>query len=83
MTVRLHIERLVVEGLELSAADGAHLQGAIAEELSARLASADPAQWTGFSVPALAVGPIAIGEGAGPDLLGRSAGAALHQGLLR
>lgn len=81
MTVRLHIERLVVEGLELSAAEGTRLEAAIAEELSARFAAGGEADWSGFSVPALSPLAIATAPREGASAIGRQVAAALHGGL--
>lgn len=78
MTVRLHIERLVVEGLDLKSADAAVLEAAIADGLSARLADATGTDWKGFAVPALPSIHIAAAPAGGPRLLGLEVAAALY-----
>lgn len=81
MSVRLHIERLVVEGFDLTAADAARLEGAIAEELSARFAAGEEAAWSGFAVPALPPIDVAAAPREGAQGLGRHVAAALYGGL--
>jgi hypothetical protein len=83
MTVRLHIERLVVEGLELTAADAARLKESITNELTARFAEGGPGEWTSLSVPTLERLHVAAEPSQGPGALGRHVGAALHRGLAR
>jgi len=81
MTVRLHIDRLVVEGLGLSGADAPRLRAALEAELSARLAADESARWSGRAVPALPPGEVALAPGAGAETIGRQVAAALHAGL--
>lgn len=81
MTVRLHIERLVLEGLDLEPADGGRLERAIIQDLSARFAAGDGADWSGFAVPTLPPLDIATAPREGARGLGRQVAAALHRGL--
>jgi hypothetical protein len=83
MTVRLHIERLVVEGFPLTGADGVSLGAALEAELTARLIGNEPASWSSLAVPTLGVEPIRLTPNAGPKQLGGLVGAALHDGLLK
>ncbi len=79
--MRLHIERLVIDGFALTGAEAALVRAALEAELTDRLASEAPGSWGNISVPALAFGSIAVPPRAGPDRLGRAAAAALHRGL--
>lgn len=81
MTVRLHIERLVIEGLNLGAAERARLERAIAEELSVRFAAEAEVTWSSFAVPALPPVTIVDAPRESGRALGRSVAAALHGGL--
>lgn len=81
MTVRLHIERLVVEGAVVTRAEADRLRAALETELSERLSQCPPESWTGLAVPALTLEPIAFSQPANFQELGRGAGAALLKGL--
>jgi hypothetical protein len=81
MTLRLHIERLVVEGLDLSRAEAEHLGAALKAELAGRLAEAPFRSWTDLAVSTLTVEPISVSHQVGSPQLGREAAAALHEGL--
>lgn len=83
MTVRLHIERLVVDGLELDRADGARLAAALETKLGEHLSAHSAADWSSFAVPALPLdGFTAAGQGGVEDLGCRIADI-IHQGLKR
>ena len=83
MTVRLHIERLVLDGFAVTGAEGACVRAALESELIERLAAEPPASWADLAVPTLTFEPIKLPEQPGPGRLGRAAGAALHGGLRR
>ncbi|HEX6924292.1 MAG TPA: hypothetical protein VF167_02625 [Longimicrobiaceae bacterium] len=84
MSIRLHIERLVLDGFELDAAQGPALQAAVQAEVSRLLMErglGDGYRQSGalayvrgadFQVPASAA----------PEPLGREIGAAVHRSLL-
>ena len=77
MNVRLHIDRLVLDGVNVSAADRPRLQAAVEAEL-ARLIEAN-----GIS-PALASGvapPITLAPKATPAQLGASIAGSLYGGI--
>jgi hypothetical protein len=79
--MRIHIERLSVEGLAGGAVSAAALQTALVSELS-RLVAGDASFRAGLEtrrVPNLACEQSA--RGAGPSALGVSAAGALHAGL--
>ncbi|MFL6858311.1 MAG: hypothetical protein ACJ8EB_10440 [Allosphingosinicella sp.] len=81
MSVHLHIDRLVVEGLDLAAADAPRLAAAIEAELAARLTTRNGAEWSDLAVPALPPLDIGPAPGSGPNALGRGVAAALHGAL--
>lgn len=83
MTIDLHIERLVIEGLALSSTDGRMMEAAVAAELT-RLLAAGPippaARASGVwpSVPALALPGAATRE---PRQLGRAIASGVYRSL--
>lgn len=81
MSVRLHIERLVVDGFDLTGADAAQLEGAIAEALSARFATGEEAAWSSFAMQVLPPLKLAALPREGARGLGRQVAAALYGGL--
>lgn len=84
MTVHLHIDRLVLDGLGLSARDGVRVRLALERELQ-RLAGAG--SWSdsmaGGAVAGLRTEPIHPVAGQTPDALGRQVAASLYKGLGR
>ena len=80
MTIRLHIERLVIDDPDIGRADAERLLAALEAELGRRFARSRPESAQSYSMPALALG-VRLPEGTGSDGLGREAGAALHKGL--
>ena len=83
MTIRLHIERLVLDGLPLEAAHGPAVQAAVEAELRRLLAEG------GLAPDLRQGGALAYARGADlhlsptpvPDALGRQIGTAIHQSL--
>jgi hypothetical protein len=83
VTVRLHIERLVVEGFDLSGAGADKVRAALEAELSAQILEAAGEPWTGLAAPVLRFELAELPGGASPEQLGCQAGAALCAGLRR
>ena len=81
MTVRLHIERLVLDGLEMTSAEAMRVEASIASELTARFAAGAEAEWTSFSVPALEPLYVDAEPSQDPAALGRHVAAGLYGGL--
>jgi len=81
MTVRLHIERLVVDGLDFLPADARRLEAALAAELTARLSSDDQANWTSLAVAASSPCQMELPAGNDAEAIGRRAAAVLQGGL--
>jgi hypothetical protein len=85
MRVRLHIERVVLDGLPVSEGAGPHVQAALEVEL-ARLVAAgglSPAVQGGMVVPAIQGGDIRMKTGGGPAELGRQIAGAVYGGIVR
>lgn len=81
--MRLHIERLVIDGFAMTGAEAVSVQAAVEAELAAGLMGSLRTSWTSLSVPRLALDPIRLTPNAGPEQLGGMVGAALHDGLLK
>jgi hypothetical protein len=81
MTVRLHIERLVVDGLPYQRADMAGLQEALEAALGARLAEAGAGDWTSAAIASLRLGTIGLRAADGPGEIGESIGRSLSHAL--
>ena len=83
MNIELHIERLVLEGLEVEPRHGSHLQGALESEL-ARLLATDG--WrsellSGGAMRSLSAGEIHVTNGMSPLHLGNRIAQAVHSGI--
>jgi hypothetical protein len=83
MKVHLHIDRLVLDGLALSARDGARVRAALETELVCLIGQHG---WSGSlaggAAPVLRTAPVHA-DGQGPDALGRQIAASLYGGLGR
>jgi hypothetical protein len=83
MSVRIHIERLVLDGLPLSPADGPRLRAAVAAEL-ARLVAAgglSPAVLASARLRGVAGGPLRVAEGGTAGELGTGIARAVYVGI--
>jgi len=80
MSVRLHIERLVLEGLPLSHRDRPALTEAIERELARRLGGERTWPAHGASVRSVRGGPLRAGPG-GPAVLGTAIAGSIDTGL--
>jgi hypothetical protein len=79
MTIILYIERLVLEGVRLTARERAVLQAAVKAELRQRLGEAlPPGVAAGGAVDALIGGNVRLTPGAGARALGTEIGGAIH-----
>jgi hypothetical protein len=85
MRIDLHIERLVLDGLPLTGAEGARVGRAVERELARLLAKprAADALRRGGTVPDLRAPPFELGAGDRPDAIGRKIARAVHGGLGR
>lgn len=83
MNIRLHIDRLVLDGLPLGAHDGRLVQAAVEAELSRLLAAgiAPEAFGQGFAVPGLRAEAVRLEAGATPQGIGAQVAQAVHKGI--
>lgn len=89
MNVRLHIERLVLEGVPMPPEQRPHLQAAVEAEL-ARLLSAGVVTGginaklsTGESLYSVSAGQIQLASDSGPAEIGRQIAGAVYGGIAR
>jgi hypothetical protein len=83
MNVKLHIERLVLEGLDIAPGQRHLLQAAVETELTRLLAEgglASPLSG-GVALPRVASPAIQLNSGSGPTELGRQIAGALYGGI--
>jgi hypothetical protein len=85
MKVSVHVERLVLEGLPVSAAQGGLVRAAVEEELSRLLAAGelDPALVAAGSLPRLEAGALRLEEQTDPARVGRQIARAVYEGVGR
>jgi len=83
MSIRLHIERLVLDGLPVTAADAPRVKAALEAELTRLLAAgglrADLA--AGGAVPSVQAPPISSARGVSSTQLGTRIAQAVHGGI--
>lgn len=82
MTIHVHIERLILDGLTVGPAQGAHVRAALSLELG-RLLSAGglgPELSSGGARPRIDAGTISMSSGS-VDSLGRGIAGAVYRGL--
>jgi hypothetical protein len=71
--IRLHIERLVVDGLPLTPAQAARLHAALERELARLLVhGGDPSAWSSAGAAQVAAAPAVTWDAARPHQLGRA-----------
>jgi hypothetical protein len=82
MSVRLHIDRLVVEGLSLSRGDRVALAAAVEGELARRL-RAEQGAWpeSGAAVRSVSGSPLRVAPGRPVAALGTEIAGSIHAGL--
>jgi hypothetical protein len=84
MRIDLHIERLVLDGLAVTAADAQRVRTAMEDEVTRLLAEAlNPAFATGGAVPRIAAPQISLGPRERPDGIGRAVARSVHRGIGR
>jgi hypothetical protein len=83
MDVRLHIERLVLDGLPLGPRERRELEAALGAELGRLLAQGPlhPELAAGGAVPSLRAPDLPLVAGQGPQALGEGLARSLHGGL--
>jgi hypothetical protein len=85
MNIRLHIERLVLDGLPVGAHDGHLVQAAVEAELSRLLAAGfgPDAFGQGFAVPSVRADAVRLEAGTTPQEIGAQVAQAVHGGIGR
>ena len=85
MDIRVHIDRLVIEGVPVPPGERPLIQAALEAELADRLAASGlpPGILTGDAIPRLAAGAIHLPPQPGAAALGRQIAGAIHTGLAR
>jgi len=83
MNVKLHIERLILEGITLAPHEHRHLQASVEAELGRLLSAGGVSQELagGIALPSLRAGDIQLGAGGGPVPLGRQIAQAVYGGI--
>jgi hypothetical protein len=83
--IRVHIERLVIEGLPVPPGQRPLIQAALEAELADRLAAGGTGTGllAGGAIPRLAAGTIHLPPQPGAVALGRQIAGAIHTGLAR
>lgn len=85
MSVRLHIERLVLDGINLGPHDRAHFVAAIESELARLVANGgiSPALANGVALPSIAAPDTTFAPNAKPAQMGAAVAASLYRGVGR
>jgi hypothetical protein len=83
VNINLHIERLILDGLPVSALQGPAVRAALERELARALAAGGlPGQWgMGGAVPRLPMQQFNLAPGERPDAIGRHIARSLHRGI--
>ena len=85
MTIRLHIEHLVLDGLPVTSAQGAQVKAAVEAELSRLLSEHGVAREfrSGIAVPRVNAGAMQAPRGAAPGALGTQIARSVFAGVRR
>jgi hypothetical protein len=83
MRIAVHIERLVLDGLPVTAAEGPRVRAAVEGELARMLAAGglNRELATGGAVPRVAAPQISLGPRDRPDAIGRAVARSVHAGI--
>ena len=83
MNIRLHIDRLVIEGIDVAHASRAALRSAIETELARQIAAGgiSPSLAGGIAVPNVSAPEITVPHGAKPAHLGGAIAGAIYGGV--
>jgi hypothetical protein len=82
MNIKVHIDRLILEGLPVNATDGPGVRGAVETELTRLLTSGgvSPALQRG-AIPQVRAGSLQFSEHSAPDQLGQQIARCLYGGI--
>jgi hypothetical protein len=83
MTIDVHIERLVLDGLPMTSADGPRVRAAVEGELAWLLAAGGLSRElaAGGAVARVPTPQISFGQGERPDAIGRAVARSVHAGI--
>jgi hypothetical protein len=83
MSIRIHIERLVLDGVPVAAGDGPLVRAAVQTELARLVAEGGlaPEVLAGGALEARAGGPMQMREGSAPGELGQGIARAVYGGI--
>jgi hypothetical protein len=81
MTIRVHVERLVLDGLPVTPADRERLASALVGELTERLGQSGTAPQRGASIHRLVASPIVVWPHDAPARLGSGIGRVVHSAM--
>jgi hypothetical protein len=81
MNIQLHIERLVLDGMPLTATEGAAVQAALESDLARLLSSGNLRGLTGVALENLSGGEIQIASGSKPARAGNQIAHAVYSSL--
>jgi hypothetical protein len=83
MRIDVHIERLVLDGLPVTTAEGPHIRAALEGELARLLASGDVSRQfaTGGALPRIDSPQIGLTPRQPPDAIGRAVARSVHAGI--
>lgn len=77
----LHIERVVIDGLPLTAREARQLRGALETELARLFDTGAPHAWHSAALPRLAAPPLALTTPMRPVALGQAIARSVHASL--
>jgi hypothetical protein len=85
MRIDVHIERLVLEGLPVTSADGPRVRAAVEAELARLLATGELGREpiAGGAMARAPAPQISIGQNGRPDAIGRAVARSVHAGIGR
>jgi hypothetical protein len=82
MNIKLHIDRLILEGLPVSATDGKTVRGAVESELTRLLTSGGVSESLhAGAIPQVRANGLQYSPHAGPEQLGRQIANSLYGGI--
>jgi hypothetical protein len=83
MNIRVHIERLVLDGLDVSASEGEQMQAGAQSELARLLEMGGlaPELMAGTNLAAVPAGNLRVGRGQSGSLLGQHIAHSVYEGI--
>lgn len=81
MKIVLHVDRIVLDGLDVAPGDAPRIRAAVERELARLFAGTPTERFTGGATPRLSAPGIASVRGETPEALGGRIAAAVHGGL--